>query len=207
MQKEYYKSNKRTRIILKKLYFKKFWKVGQIPMEVRYRPLNEKIVWLIINWSDIWQRKVLDHIINFSWNEYMHIKNTKCLKWFVQFYYNFFQKNKGVSLCRIFFFTFLHLKLNLNYFVSKNNSLSIWAFWSKTFLCPDIFIIRVDIFLAINFDLREHEFWIKSVNRTFFLNEMGLKKRKIRQMTKTESKKDIKCFQFYRFYKFLDKST
>ena len=67
-------------------------------------------------------------IINFSWNEYMHIKNTKCLKWFVQFYYNSFQKDKGVSLCRIFFFTFLHLKLDLNYFLSKNNSLSIWAF-------------------------------------------------------------------------------
>ena len=74
-------------------------------------------------------------IHNSSWNEYMYIKNTKCLKWFVQFYYNSFQKNKGVSLCRIFFFTFLHLKLNLNYFLSKNNSLSIWALWSKTFLC------------------------------------------------------------------------
>ena len=32
-------------------------------------------------------------INNFSWNEYMYIKNTKCLKRFVQFYYNSFQKN------------------------------------------------------------------------------------------------------------------
>jgi hypothetical protein len=67
-------------------------------------------------------------INNFSWNEYMYIKHTKCLKWFVKFYYNSFQKNKGVSLCRIFLYTFLHLKLNLNYFLSKINSLSIWAF-------------------------------------------------------------------------------
>ncbi len=110
------------------------------------------------------------------WNEYMYTKNTTCLKWFLQFYYNSFQKNKGgrnrclvslfvlqfwlhslyvrnwrtksdtrqrfmpgVSLCIIIFFTFLHLKLNLNYFLSKIYSLSIWAFWSKTFLCLLIF--------------------------------------------------------------------
>ncbi len=38
-----------------------------------------------------------------------------------------------------------------------------------------------DIKLFEYFDLGEHEFQIKSVNRTFFLNEMGLKKREIRQ--------------------------
>ncbi len=31
------------------------------------------------------------------------------------------------------------------------------------------------------FDLGEHEYLMKSVNRTFFLNELGLKKRKIRE--------------------------
>ncbi len=38
-----------------------------------------------------------------------------------------------------------------------------------------------DLKLFDYFDLGEHEFWIKSVDRTFFLNEMGLKKRKIRE--------------------------
>ncbi len=55
------------------------------------------------------------------------------------------------------------------------------------------------------FDLGEHGFWIKSVNRTFFLNKMGFKKTKnTPKMTKNESKMDINCFQCHRF---LDKST
>jgi hypothetical protein len=47
----------------------------------------------------------------------MYIENTKCFKWFVLFYYNSFQENKGVSFCRIFFYTLYaaaYLPINRN---------------------------------------------------------------------------------------------
>jgi hypothetical protein len=70
----------------------------------------------------------------------------------------------------------------------------------KTFL-----MILVSIFeIRASKKRGEHQFWIKSVNRTFFLNEIGLQKRKIRQKWPKMNQKWTKSVSIKGF---LDKST